>query len=163
MLQPNLSYEIIFLFAYCHWDLGLTGSDPGLFPRDSWHPHKKFGLYDNENVRDIEWVFVVKLPDNELCCLWVSSRNKARKVLLGILGGGLRAQFSKSWPYFRLKKCHFSRRFHTWPLKSILVFKPSLRNYQDQYIRFIYRKRTVYSSTTHKTVINRPINHTGEM
>ena len=50
-LQPNLSYKIIFLFAYCHWGLGLTGSDPRLFPQDSTHPHKKLGLYDNENVR----------------------------------------------------------------------------------------------------------------
>ena len=65
-------------------------------------------------------------------------------------------------PTVRPKKCHFSHRFHTWPLKSIPVFKPSLRNYQDQYIRSIYREKTVYS-TTDKTVINRPINHTGEM
>ena len=56
----------------------------------------------------------------------------------------------------------FSHRFHTWLLTSILVFKPSLRNYHDQYIRFIYREKTVYS-TTHKTVINRHMNHTGEM
>ena len=50
VLQPNLSYKIIFVFAYCHWDLGLTGSDPGLFRQDSSHPHEKLGLYDNENV-----------------------------------------------------------------------------------------------------------------
>ena len=169
MLQPNLSYKVIFLFAYnCNWDLGLTRSDPGLFPQDSTHPHKKLGLYDNENVRvlvfDIDWVFVLKLPDNELCCLWVPTRNKAREVLLGILGGGggMRTQFSKSWRYFRPKKCHFSHRFHTWLLKSIPVFKPSLRNYHDQYIRFIYREKTVYS-TTHETIINRHVKHTGEM
>ena len=62
VLQPNLSYIIIFLFAYCHWDLGLIRSDPGLFPQDSTYPHKKLGLYDNENVRvlvfNIDWVFV---------------------------------------------------------------------------------------------------------
>ena len=51
VLQPNLSYKIIFLFAYSHWDLGLTRSDPRLFPQDSTHPHKKLSLYDNENVR----------------------------------------------------------------------------------------------------------------
>ena len=45
-LQPNLSYKIIFLFPYCHWGLGLTGSDPRLFPQDSTHPHKKLSLYD---------------------------------------------------------------------------------------------------------------------
>ena len=45
-----------------YWDLGLTRSDPRLFPQDSTHPHKKLSLYDNENVRvlvfDIDWVFV---------------------------------------------------------------------------------------------------------
>ena len=64
VLQPNLSYKIIFLFAYSHWDLGVTRSDPPVFPQDSTHPHKKLGLYDNENVRvlvlNIDWVFFYK-------------------------------------------------------------------------------------------------------
>ena len=51
VLQPNLSYKIIFVFAYCHWDLDLTRSDPGLFLRIQRIRIKKLSLYDNENVR----------------------------------------------------------------------------------------------------------------
>ena len=58
VLQPNLSYKTIFLFAYCNWDLDFTQSDPGLFPQDSTHPHKKLGLYDNENVRVLFWMLI---------------------------------------------------------------------------------------------------------
>ena len=53
------------------------------------------------------------------------------------------------------QKIYFSHRFHTWPLKSIPVFKPSLRNYQDQYIRFIYREMNrlqCYSYGGHKSI-----------
>ena len=37
---------------------------------------------------------------------------------------GCAARFSKSWPYFRPKHGIFHTGFQTWPLKSILVFKP---------------------------------------
>ena len=32
---------------------------------------------------------------------------------------GCATQFSKSWPYFRPKKCHFHTRFQTWHLKKL--------------------------------------------
>ena len=37
---------------------------------------------------------------------------------------GCAARFSKSWPYFRPKHGIFHTGFQTWPLKSLLVFKP---------------------------------------
>ena len=56
------SQNHFFVCLLSQWYLRLTRSDPGLFPKDSTHPHKKLGLYDNENVRvlvfDIDWVFV---------------------------------------------------------------------------------------------------------
>ena len=67
-------------------------------------------------------------------------------------------------PILGPKNVIFHTSFIPGLLKSIPIFKPSLRNYRDQYIRisFIHREKTVYS-TTHETVINRPMNHTGEM
>ena len=46
-----------------------------------------------------------------------------RRVLLGILGGGGAARFSKSWPYFCPKLSFSHTRFQTRPLKSIPVFR----------------------------------------
>ena len=62
--------------------------------------------------------------------------NRKKKVLVsntGEGGGGVTpknhwrgcaARFSKSWPYFTPKHGIFHTGFQTWPLKSILVFKP---------------------------------------
>ena len=39
---------------------------------------------------------------------------------------GRAARFSKSWLHFRPKYVIFYTRFQTWPLKSILVFRPAI-------------------------------------
>ena len=55
--------------------------------------------------------------------------NKARKVLLGLLGGGVRAQSAPNPDPISNQNKSFSHRFHTWPLKSISVFRSTpLRN-----------------------------------
>ena len=55
--------------------------------------------------------------------------NKARKVLLGFLGGGVRAQSAPNPDPISNQNKSFSHRFHTWPLKSISVFRSTpLRN-----------------------------------
>ena len=59
---------------------------------------------------------------------------------------GCATQFSKSWPYFRPKKCHFHTRFQTWYLKKLCHHIVRLERQQKRFLNNMIHFEWAYFS-----------------